>query len=251
MKLLRLGEVDALYYYQGSWQNSLPLMPEQSNLTAIVLFHGYGANAQDLGSISQYYDQKNNFKASSLLWIFPQGPLNLSGGYGDFSQRAWFPISVERLMMQSQAGPDFMSQQTIEGADQLFSNLERYFNLLNDHGLKNMVLGGFSQGGMVAYHVLPRIVKKFSINVLALFSTVSIDFNRYHQLWKQQVSFQSLANLIQSHGRSDQILSYQESKNLHEYLRPYFQRSDFIEFFDGHTIPENVLAKFFKLIEIL
>ncbi len=247
MSLLRLGEVEALYYYEGSWLNSLPATFNDPELVAVVLFHGYGANAADLSSIAEYYHRKNTANSNrKLLWIFPQGPLNLAGGYGDYGQRAWFPIPLERLMMQRAPGADYISQEVIDKGDHLLQNLESYFYLLNGLGLKKIVLGGFSQGGMIAYHLLPRIAQKFQINLLALFSTVSIDFNRFNPLWKSNFTYQNFKKLIQSHGTRDDILPYQEGKNLHSYISPFFQDAEFIEFNDGHTIPENVLSTFFK-----
>lgn len=249
MTLFRLGEVEAKYFFKGSWLSQLPLTFEEQNVTALTLFHGYGANASDLASIAEYYHQRHSSSLEkNILWIFPQGPINLSAGFSEFAQRAWFPISVERLMMQKIGGPDFLSQQEIEDAERLFKNIETYFGLLSTRGIKKIILGGFSQGGMVAYHLLPRVVKFFSIELLALFSTVSIDFKRYDPLWKNSVNYQSLKKILQSHGFRDEILPYQEGKNLHAYLAPYFQDAKFLEINDGHTIPENVLLTFFHLI---
>lgn len=249
MKLLRLGEVEALYYYESSWLEKLPATFSESNVLSIFLFHGYGANAWDLASIAQHYQQKNYPHSElKLLWIFPQGPLNLSGGQGSSSQRAWFPIPLERLMMQKTPGPDFISGQCIEKGDVLFNNLESYFYLLNGLGLKKIILAGFSQGGMLAYHLLPRVTKYFELELVALFSTVAIDFNRFNPLWQANITHQSLKKLLQSHGKLDEILPFHEGKNLHSYLAPFFRHAEFIEFNHGHTIPENVLNKFFNLI---
>lgn len=251
-KLLQLANVEALYYLNGHWLESLSSLTNYQQLKVVVLLHGYGANAWDLASIAEYHHQQRQFHKNnqdqSYLWIFPQGVLSLSGGNQNFDQRAWFPISVERLMLQRTSGPDFLSQQKIESGDELLAALQEYFIKLHSLGLNNLCLGGFSQGGMIAYQLLPMILDYFKLELLALFSTVSIDFNRYHPLWQKHVSYQALPRLIQSHGKVDQVLSYQEGKNLFSYLSPYFQNSEFLDFNDGHTIAPNVISRFFNLI---
>jgi len=249
-KLLRLNEVEALFFFQGRLLDQLPSsfgLNHIQNSKAVILFHGYGANAWDLSPLAEY-----RYKLSSQsdeLWIFPQGFLNLSDGSGDFGQRAWFPISVERLMMQKVSSPDFLSHQVIDSADQIFIKLTNFVDSLSRLGVKNFILGGFSQGGMIAYHLLPLIQNKdLIVETLALFSTVSIDFNRYHPIWQKNISFQTLKHLIQSHGKSDEVLSFTEGKKLFSFLSPYFRQSEFIEFHGGHSLPENALLTFFKFI---
>lgn len=245
--LIRLGNIDALYFYRGEWLSVLPVTFSSTN--AVILFHGYGANAWDLASFAEYYQQLMPHKnVHDYLWVFPQGLLDLSGGFGDGSQRAWFPISIERLLMQKTADEDFLSYQTIENGDVVLSTLEGLIGELSSREIKSIVLGGFSQGGMLAYHLLPRIISKVSVSVLALFSTVSIEFQRYQSLWQKQVPFQSLKVLLQSHGTSDEVLSYKEGSKLFSYLSNYFQQSEFMEFKGGHTIPENTLRTFFKFL---
>jgi phospholipase/carboxylesterase len=249
-QLLRLKEVEALFFFQGKWLDKLPssfALSTNQEIKAIILFHGYGANAWDLSSLAEFRYQSSH--KSEELWIFPQGFLNLSGGFGDFGQCAWFPISVERLMLQKVSSPDFLSHQTIDSATQIFTKLSHFVDELSQLGVREIVLGGFSQGGMIAYHLLPLIDKKeVSVETLALFSTVSIDFNHYHPLWQKNIPFQSLKHLIQSHGKSDEVLSFSEGKKLFSFLSPYFRQSEFCEFSGGHALPENALLTFFRFI---
>lgn len=250
--LLPLGKVEALYFFRGEWLKQLPtsfISEKDRDLKTIIIFHGYGANAWDLSSLAAYHGRYiDTEQVQDYLWIFPQGLLNLAGNTNDFGQRAWFPISVERLLLQKTASPDFLSQQTIHGSENLQKTLMGFVALLADRGIRQIILGGFSQGGMLAYHLLPSFKALVSVDTLAIFSTVSIDFNRYHQLWHEQIPYQSLKTLLQSHGTRDEVLDHNEGKKLFAYLSPYFQRAEFIEFIGGHTITDDTLLTFFKFL---
>jgi phospholipase/carboxylesterase len=244
--LLRIGEVDSLIYYRGAWLKSLDKFSLTQDSSVVVLLHGYGANAMDLSSIANYFHSQPSRNTKDIAWFFPQGILSLSGGFFESGQRAWFPISVDRLMRQKMGDSDVLSKEIIEGADDLLSKLDSFFSQIRGYGANKLVLGGFSQGGMVAYHLLPRIISHWQLQCLALFSTVSIEFSRYDKMWKEHLSNQSLKYLVFSHGKRDDILPYQEGKNLFSYLSSYFQQSDFLPFDDGHTIPDDVIQTFFK-----
>ena len=220
----------------------------KNSMSAIILFHGFGANAWDLASIAEYYQQCNvGDTHRNYVWIFPQGFLNLAGLGMDYNQRAWFPIALERLMSLRSSTPDVLSEQIIPSSQEIFSNLKAFVDSLSQLEVQKIILGGFSQGATVAYHLLPLLVREKNVLVegLVLFSTVSIDFHRYHNLWSKNVEFQSLKFLLQSHGKNDELLAFSEGKKLFSYLSPFFQQNKFIEFYGGHALPENVLTTFF------
>ena len=241
--LLRLGEVEALYYFRGEWLSTLPSSFNNSKFCLIL--HGYGANAWDLASFAEYYGQLYPHD-ENRLWIFPQGFLELGNGNGSQSSRAWFPISIERLMMNKfSTDENFMNNQKITDREKIIEKFSNYFSLLKKINLEKGVLGGFSQGGMLAYHLLPKFINFFSLELLSLFSTLGIEQSFYQKEW-ENIDEKSLPALIQSHGNRDEVLNIKDGKKLYSFLEKYFKKSEFLEFNSGHTIPDNIIRSFFN-----
>lgn len=247
MGLISINGVETLIFHRGQELHSLDEISKLNVSKFVVLFHGYGANAWDLSIFSKFYDQMYNGNSENILWFFPQGILSLAMGFFDGGQRAWFPITVDRLLRQKENDPDVLSKERIDRGDELLSLLSSFFKNLRKFGNQELVLGGFSQGGMVSYHLLPLIVEEWKINIFALFSTLSIEFNRFDPLWRKCIQTK-LPFLLQSHGKTDDILPYQEGRNLFLYLSSYFHNHEFISFESGHTVPELVINKFFKYL---
>lgn len=245
MGLISLNGVETLIIHRGKELNSLDELNELEFSKIVVLFHGYGANAWDLSVLSKFHDQIDKIKSEKILWFYPQGLISLSTGFYEGGQRAWFPISVDRLLRQKVGDPDVLSREKIEEADHLLRTLEKFFDAIKKFKNVPLVLGGFSQGGMVSYHLLPSLVNQWKIKSLCLFSTLSIEFNRFDPLWRSKVQ-DKLPFLLFSHGKSDEILPYQEGRNLFAYLSSYFLDAEFMSFHEGHTIPPQVLETFFK-----
>ena len=64
---------------------------------AVILVHGYGAPGDDLVVLAEVLGGPTGTR-----WIFPEGPLPLSMGYGD--SRAWWVIDMARLEADRAAG---------------------------------------------------------------------------------------------------------------------------------------------------
>jgi phospholipase/carboxylesterase len=102
---------------------------------------------------------------------------------------------------------------------------------------KPLVIGGFSQGAMLATQLilaLPRPPKALVI----LSGTI---FDRVHL----ESGFSSRNDFVyfQSHGRSDEVLPFSGAERLHEVLDAAGVHGEFIEFKGGHDIPMTVIQK--------
>src|SRR5204862_4876871 len=119
---------------------------KQPDPLTVVLLHGFGAPGDDLVSLAEAID-------APVRFVFSEAPLELGGLYGD--SRAWWLLDLARLEDELRRGvprdrrteiPDGLPQareQVLRFLDQVESRLEA----------KRLVLGGFSQGAMVALDV--------------------------------------------------------------------------------------------------
>ncbi len=203
--------------------------PGSSN--AVVLFHGYGADYSDLAPLADMMDPEGEW-----TWIFPNGPQTVDIGYA-MTGRAWFPISVEDLqkaMMTGQA-KDYSAAQP-QGLDTILASLEVMIDdLKKEHS--GLVLGGFSQGGMVASHLLPKAGEQ--LKGALLLSTVLLNQTQL------QNSLEGVTGkpFLQSHGSQDPVLSVAQGMALYQFLKKKGWQGRWAEFAGGHEIPPMVLNK--------
>lgn len=212
--------------------NNLECIVENpGNDRAIVLIHGFGADCRDLAPLHKYLDPKSQF-----TWIFPNGPVSVPLGMA-MEGRAWFEIPMEELQKEIASGTprDYTHLSPKDFAKVLMQMEGLIFELLQDH--KEIVIGGFSQGAMMASHLLGACGDALSGAIL--YSGVLLDVARLEK---------SLAGLkpvpfLQSHGRQDPVLFINNGKKLFDVLKSKNFQGEWLEFNGGHEIPMSVLQK--------
>ncbi|MFK7871564.1 MAG: alpha/beta hydrolase [Oligoflexales bacterium] len=196
----------------------------------IVIFHGYGASSEDLAALAQMSGLKNT------RWIFPNGCLAAPGGFG----RAWFPIDANRMLeIQSSAQKWFSSRPV--GLDMARDKALQFLSHLN-HPLERLVLGGFSQGAMLACDLAFTLPP---VQGLAVLSGSVLD----RANWSVSAGSRQGGNYWQSHGRLDEVLPYQGAEQLHQLLVDAGWKGEFKSFDGGHEIPPQQLQQFFETLK--
>ena len=111
--------------------------------TAVIFFHGYGANMNDLFPLWELWhrDQFN--------WYFPNGLQSLPMGY--YEGRAWFSIDLAGLERAIKEGRQReMGKYVPPELDATLGQLEVFIlDIMKKH--KKLILGGFSQGTVMSY----------------------------------------------------------------------------------------------------
>jgi phospholipase/carboxylesterase len=197
----------------------------------IVLLHGFGADAGDLFPLGDMLDPDGQ-----CTFICPQAPHEVAIGPG-MTGRGWFPISVRDL----EQGVDF-SQVRPPGLD---SSAEMVSELIFELNPERLVLGGFSQGAMVATDV--TLASPNDVAGLAIWSGTMLD----EAGWTKKAKDMAGHHFIQSHGGGDAVLPYQLAERLYQLLKSNGAEGQLIGFGGGHEIPMNVLrgtAEFVKRI---
>ena len=217
---IKIGEFDCLH------------IPGSSHGIAIVMLHGYGANAEDLYDLHTAIESK-----PGTSWYFPQGPLVI-GNYGEFPSRAWFPLGVADSILQAVETGNWSKVATLnpKGLDQVREELLKFLGLL-EVPYSKVILGGFSQGAMLAVDTF--LSKEESPLGLMILSGTVLNEQKWRDLAPGKQGF----HFLQSHGMVDDLLPYAASKRLENLLSSSGLKSEFVPFPGGHTIPELVVRK--------
>lgn len=198
---------------------------------AIVLFHGYGADSSDLIPLADLMGL-----SPDVTWVLPNAPTEVIIAPG-FYGRAWWPIDTKRLETAMVKGePLDMSILVPPGLE----SARRQANTLYDELLKKhsaVILGGFSQGAMLATDLSLNHAKK-PAGLLILSGTL---INQAQ--WQKVVGQSEGLSFFQSHGKNDALLGFSHAEGLFEFLTNAGLQGDFYSFSGGHEIPTKVIEK--------
>lgn len=202
--------------------------------TAVVMFHGYGANMQDLYPLMEMWDERTK------NWYFPNGVLPLPMGY--YEGRAWFSIDMEALDRSIRTGEFRQMAESVPPEFDLTLHQQELFlrELSKKH--RKIIIGGFSQGAMCASHLALR--QNLNIHGLILLSG---------NLLAEQ-KFPSSARGVpfyQSHGTKDPILPMAGAKQLEQKLKSLNFQGELHVFEGGHEIPLKVINEVKEFISSL
>lgn len=196
-------------------------------MTATVLMlHGYGADGADLAPLAREVPTKKK-----LAWSFPDAPLRL-----DFGGLAWSHIDVEAINRAQLTGKpvDFSGTDPGELAD------ARRFGqkLIAELGVpwKDLILGGFSQGSMLAVDLALRAPEPPRGLVILSGNLIN------EKAWRELAPRRKGLRFFQSHGIADPILGHRGAAHLNEVLREGGLEGKLLSFEGGHAIPPEVVA---------
>lgn len=194
-----------------------------------VIFHGYGADMTDLSSLAQVLDPNGDAN-----WYFPNGFLDVPIGPG-FYGKAWFNINIEEFDEAVRTGKHRdMSKRRPKGLDEAAA-AARAFIEEKKIDWSQLVLGGFSQGAMLATELVlssPQPPK-----ALVVLSGALLD----EKNWKEKMKLKKGLKFFASHGTHDPILSYEGAQDLEKAFVENGWEGSLETFRGGHEIPQNVL----------
>ena len=185
----------------------------------VVLLHGFSMTATDLSPFARSL-------GVPALFLFPQGPKN---GYP--TGRAWFEMDMEARHRERLAGPrDLVGNDypgVREGRAHLHSYLQQVRALFNPHRL---VLGGFSQGGMIS---CDAVLHDTPVDALLLLSASRLNYADWQA---HQERLRALPVLV-SHGESDAELAFSAGVGLKDFVIGAGATITWVPFQGGHEIP--------------
>jgi phospholipase/carboxylesterase len=224
MKLTKLGDLD-VRITGGTDREGAGTGP------VVVLLHGFGAPGDDLVSLWRTLAAPRGTR-----FVFPEAPLDLGPRY--MGGRAWWPIDLEERMRRHALGEPPDLTQVPEG---LAASRAKMLGLLGEvqrtlqPAPGKLVLGGFSQGAMLALDV--ALHSSEPLAGLVVLSGTQIAANE----WATRFEARRGLPVFMSHGRSDEILPFALSEGLRDTLIAHGLRVEWVPFQGGHGIPPGVV----------
>jgi phospholipase/carboxylesterase len=222
--------------------NSILVKPVKSKPNVLlVLCHGYGAPGTDLVNVFEDILHFIPDDADKPAFLFPEAPVDLSEeGIG--GGRAWWPLNMAQLMQMSATNSFGEMRDTIpDGIDLAREMLCKCIHeCCEQQGWQDqpIVLGGFSQGAMLAVDTALRGTLEHLVG-LVVFSGALI----CESIWAQTQDKLKSMLFVQSHGRQDQILPIQTGRWLSTFLRNAGCVGSLEEFNGPHTISSEAIER--------
>jgi len=200
----------------------------------VVLLHGFGAPGNDLVPLWQEIEA-----SAGTRFVFPEAPLSLNLGFGE--SRAWWVLDIERRNREIAAGRarDLSREVPIGMAEArvrvitLLDEVERRLSA----SPRKTVIGGFSQGAMLACDVALRTDRPLAGLVLLSASLLAQDE------WVPLMPKRRGLPVLQSHGMADPILPTFMAEQLRDLLSQAGLPVQWVGFRGGHEIPAVALNK--------
>lgn len=228
------------YKYVEEWNTPKTENDSTEADLTVFMFHGYGADCEDLRSLASAFKLNKN-----THWIFPNGPLSVPIGPG-WSGSAWWNIDFTRFER-----PDDMSW-TLEEPKELPKLREELLAWIPrvEPDWKKVVIGGFSQGSMLAMDLF--LNAPVAPKGLILLSSALI--NRAH--WTEKAVARAKGenkpiHFFQSHGKSDAVLPFKVASQLETMLIQSGWKGSLTSFQGGHEIPMSVIEKAAQYLKTL
>jgi phospholipase/carboxylesterase len=208
-----------------------------SKTLTVVLMHGFGAPGDDLVGLSGALGAP-----AGTTFLFPEAPISLSNlgpMFGD--ARAWWLIDVGRFERAARTGRlGEIVREVPEGLAEANAAMTTLLDTLEKEGTpgNRVVLGGFSQGSMLATDLVLRSSRELA-GLVVLSGTLIAE-----EEWRPRMASRAGLPVFQSHGTADPILPYAIAKTLRSEFETAGLDVSFTSFEGGHGIPPNVMRDF-------
>jgi phospholipase/carboxylesterase len=193
----------------------------------LVLLHGWGAGAHDLLGLAPLLHD------GAALVLCPQGPVVVPIGGGERGH-GWFPLVLGRP-------PDM--DELRHGAGLLREFVE-HARARYPVDPRAVVVGGFSQGGTMAYDLALRDPARYS-GLIALSSwlpgPLAADLPRLPE--------HAALPVLVLHGTADHMIEVERARESRELLRPFGVGLTYREFDMGHEIRPEALRVVVRWLE--
>lgn len=208
--------------------------PPQVAKMAVVLLHGYDMKAEDLAPFV------HSMKASALF-LLPRGPMETPGG-----NRAWWHIDQQAKARALMTGPRDLADEYPAGAEAARGQLTEFMSEIGRrYQPQRLVVGGFSQGGMLACDF--TLEGSVAIDGLVLLSASRIR----SQQWQTRSARLAGLPVLVSHGRMDDDLAFAAGERLRDFAVAAGARVIWVPTEAGHQIPLIVWREFKRFIHAL
>jgi phospholipase/carboxylesterase len=196
----------------------------------LVMLHGYGSTPEAwlpfTGTLA--WPHRGRF-------VFPRGPETTVPPDGPIGGRAWWRLDLAAHIPPGKKVPDLSATQP----PGIVRSAAQVRHLLRDLAISRrgpVVLGGFSQGAMVASQV--AFLSDDRLAALVLLSGTMVD----EATWERAFASRRGLPVFISHGRRDEILPFEVAERLVRKLQAAGLQVTWFPFDGGHEIPVEVVV---------
>jgi phospholipase/carboxylesterase len=202
----------------------------------LLFLHGYGSNAADwepfTGTVAT---------PPGARWIFPEAPETTVPPDGPVGGRAWWRLDLESHIPPGQKLPDLAATHP-PGMDSAAASVHLLLHDLSWKPGGPVVLGGFSQGAIVASDL--AFTSDDEIAALVLLSVTPVS----EATWRRGLEGRRGLRVFVSHGRSDDILPFAAAERFQRELSDAGLVVTWVPFDGGHEIPGEVVVALNKFL---
>lgn len=193
----------------------------------LVLLHGYGSSAARWEPFT-----RTIWHPPTTRFVFPDGPEATRPPDGPLDGRAWWRLDLAAHIAPGQSIPD-LSRAKPPGL-RVAAGLVR--EVLQHVRRGAVVLGGFSQGAMVASEV--TFMSDARVDSLVLLSGTIVD----EPSWAARLALRRGLPVFIAHGRADAVLPFDVADRFRARLQAAGLNVTWYPFDGGHEIPAEVVG---------
>lgn len=211
----------------------------------LVLCHGFGAPGTDLVPLADAICHQSRTLTADTLFVFPEAPLS-PPEFRPFGGRAWWPLDMLRLQAAIERG-EFRdlrqdAPERLPAAREELTSVLTEIERRHELPLGRIVLGGFSQGSMLATETTLRLPE--SPAGLVIYSGTLLNESE----WTRLAPGRRGLDVLQTHGTEDPILPFEAAGWLRELLAAAGLSVEFQSFTGGHTITASGISSTARLL---
>jgi len=186
----------------------------------LVLLHGYAMQTADLTPFAHSL-------GVPALFLVPQGPIaSPAGGY------AWWEVDSEARSRSMTRGARDLAGEYPHGLGAARHQLGQFLDAVAaDFKPGRIVIGGFSQGGMLALDFVLRGPSRVDGLILMSASRVALED------WQPRRARLDGLPVFVSHGQSDRDLAFAAGEALRDFVLDSGARVSWVPFESGHEMP--------------
>ncbi len=195
----------------------------------LVLLHGYSSSAEQWAPFTKTIQWPAHGR-----FVFPQGPEITVPPDGPAGGRAWWPLELGSHVPPGPSISDLSHTRPLglrTAADLVVDLLTQ----IDRSPGGPVVLGGFSQGAMVASEV--AFQRDTPLTALIILSGTVVD----EESWRAHYASRKGLPVFMSHGRSDGVLPFAVADRMREDLEAAGMAVTWHPFDGGHEIPGEVV----------
>jgi phospholipase/carboxylesterase len=195
----------------------------------LVLLHGYASSADHWIPFSQSIALPPNGR-----FLFPQAPETTQRTDGGPDGWAWWGLDLSIHLRPGRDGTD-LSRDDPEGLKRAARQVRSLLSTEGNSVKHPFILGGFSQGAMVACQI--AFLSDEPLSALVVLSGTPIN----EKTWRTEMGRRKGLPVFMSHGHNDAILPYELAERLKAEMIAAGMSVTFVPFEGSHEVPAEVV----------